>query len=282
MRRPAVLAVFILLPLLAAFVIPAHAAEAPVANLPAGTPLPGLAAPMAAHRAQYKLILDPQQGSDVIAGTGSMTYEVLDACDGWAVRQRLDMQLTGTDGHRTHLVSDYVTWEAKTGLSFRFHMRQTTDGQVVSRTDGSARLDRAGGPGEAHFTAPADETRLLPRGTLFPMAHTETILAAAAAGKRFLALPLFDGTDDDGAENSGVVIVSRRPPAPAPYPLLAALPSARIRIAFFERKPDTMLPDYEVGMRYWANGVADALNMNFGDFTMNATLTDFTPLPHKC
>jgi len=281
MRRPALAAASLVALLFAAPVAP-RAADA-VANVAAGAKLPGLVAPMAAHRATYTLILDPgHPNSDVIAGTGTMSYEVQDACDGWAVRQRLDMHLIGADGHRTHMVSDYATWEAKNGLSFRFHMRQTTDGQVVSRTDGQARLDGPGGPGVAHFTAPADTTRQLPRGTLFPMQHTETILRDAAAGKRFLALPLFDGTDDSGAENSAIVIVSRRGPAPAPAPLLSALPSARVRLAFFPRKADAMLPDYEVGMRYWANGVADALNMNFGDFVMDGTLKSFTPLPHKC
>jgi hypothetical protein len=35
-------------------------------------------------------------------------------------------------------------------------------------------------------------------------------------------------------------------------------------------------------MRYWENGVADAMKMNFGDFTMNATMKEFAPLPRRC
>jgi hypothetical protein len=30
------------------------------------------------------------------------------------------------------------------------------------------------------------------------------------------------------------------------------------------------VPTYQVGMRYWENGVADNLQMDFGDFVMDA------------
>jgi hypothetical protein len=35
-------------------------------------------------------------------------------------------------------------------------------------------------------------------------------------------------------------------------------------------------------MRYWANGVADNLSMDFGDFVMAGTLTTFTPMKPAC
>jgi hypothetical protein len=37
-----------------------------------------------------------------------------------------------------------------------------------------------------------------------------------------------------------------------------------------------------VGMRYGENGVADDLQMDFGDFVMDAKLSELTPLPRKC
>ena len=166
----------------------------------------GLNAASAAHRAFYTLTLSSSRGGNVVAARGTMGYEVIDACDGWAVRQRLSMTLTNSEGQDIEMVSDYATWEAKDGLKFRFHMKQTTDSAVTSQTDGDAKLERAGGPGDAHYTVPEDTTKTLPSGTLFPMAHTSAILAAAQSGKKFLALPLFDGTDDSGAEDSSVVV----------------------------------------------------------------------------
>ena len=104
-------------------------------------------------------------------------------------------------------------------------MKQMTDTAVTTQTDGEASLERPGGPGEARYTAPREQTKALPAGTLFPMIHTETILAGARDGKKFLALPLFDGTDDNGAQDSSVVILDWKPPAQAKFPMLSPLPS---------------------------------------------------------
>ena len=60
-----------------------------------------------------------------------------------------------------------------------------------------------------------------------------------------------------------------------------------MRIAFFDRtkqatdKP-TGSPDYEVGMKYWANGVADDLHMDFSDFVMQGRLKEFSLQPPHC
>jgi hypothetical protein len=252
------------------------------ASVPVTADAAGLNAASAAHRAFYNLTLSNSRGGDVVAAHGTMGYEVIDACDGWAVRQRLSMTLTNTDGQDIEMVSDYATWEAKDGLKFRYHMKQTTDSAVTSQTDGNARLERAGGPGEAHYTVPEDTTKTLPPGTLFPMAHTSAILAAAQSGKKFVALPLFDGTDDSGAEDSFIVVLDWKKPEPNKYPFLSDLPSTRVRLAFFDHGSNGEVPTYQVGMRYWENGVADNLQMDFGDFVMDAKLSELTPLPHKC
>jgi len=240
------------------------------------------AANFAAHRALYALTLDPTKANEVVAASGTMGYEVMDACDGWAVRQRLDLTITNHDGQDIHMVSDYATWESKDGLSFRYHMKQTTEDAVTSQTDGEAKLARTGGPGEAHYTVPQEAVKKLPPGTLFPMAHTGAIIDGAAAGKRFLAIPLFDGTVDSGVQDSSIVILKVNKPEPNRFPALSSLGSARVHLAFFDREPPSETPDYEVVMTYWDNGVADKLQMNFGDFTVDAKMTEFTLLPHRC
>jgi hypothetical protein len=256
--------------------LPARAAALPA---PVVEPVP-----LAAHHALYQLTKtnDTDGDSDIVAATGTMGYEVIDACDGWAVRQKLDMMVTNTDGQDIHMVSDYATWESKDGLKLRFHMRQLTDQAVTSQTDGEASLERRGGPGTVHYTTPHDATVALPVGTLFPMAHTAAIIAAAREGKKYITLPLFDGTDENGAEDSSIAILDWKQPFATKWPALSILPSTRVRLAFFDRKPDTITPNYQVGMRYWENGVADNLQMDFGDFVMNAKMTEFALQPHKC
>ena len=253
--------------------------------------LPALAAdpvPLAAHRALYRLKMDSAHG-DVQDAKGTMAYEITDACDGWATRQRLSLDITNNDGQDIEMVSDYATWESKDGLSMRFRMRQTTDTAVTEQVEGDASLDKTGGPGSIRYTSPEERTMPIPPGTVFPMAHTAAIIAAAEAGKKFITLPIFDGTGDKGTQDSSVAITSWNPkPTGSPYPALANLPSGRVHIAFFDRggKPtnDTKpagSPDYEVGMKYWANGVADDLTMDFTDFVMQGKLSEFSvPEPH--
>jgi hypothetical protein len=272
MRFPAALAALILTAGVA--LQPAVAASSP----PSAPAVTGLLA----HRALYKLTLGSAKSGDVIAAQGTMGYEVTDACDGWAVRQRLRMTITNADGQDIVMSSDYATWEAKDGLKFRYHVRQMTDEAVTSQTDGEASLTKTGGAGEARYNSPHNTTATLPAGTLFPMMHTSAIIAAARDKKRFLSLPLFDGTDETGVEDSFIIILNWNPPAANKWPVLAALPSTRVRISFFDHQPSAVTPSYEVGMRYWENGVADDMQMDFGDFVMNAKLDEFTPQPKRC
>lgn len=244
--------------------------------------------PAAAHRALYELTLESAKGGEISGAHGTMAYEVTDACDGWASRQRLSLVITNRDGQDIETVSDYATWESKDGLAMRFRMKQTTDTAVTEQAEGDAKLDGPGGTGTIHYTLPEDKTMAMPRGTLFPMAHTDAILTGAEAGKKFLSLPIFDGTGDKGAQDSSVSIISWTKGGPAAYPLLTDMPSGRVRIAFFDRITDAGKPkadgspDYEVSMKYWANGVADDLHMDFSDFVMQGKLREFVPQPPHC
>lgn len=238
-------------------------------------------ADLAAHRAVYQLTLGSAKG-DIAGATGTMAYEVLDSCDGWATRQRLDMTITNRDGQDIKMVSDYSTWEAKDGLRLRFQTRQTTDTAVTSEVAGEATLPAPGEIGSVHYLVPAESTKALPAGTLFPMAHTAAIIAGAEAGRKFMAIPLFDGTSADGAQNSSIAVTSWTGPAANKWPELAALPSGRVHVAFFDRNDNAQQPDYEVGMRYWQNGVADDLTMDFGDFVMSGKLAEFKPQHSGC
>lgn len=255
------------------------ASPARAAGIPAPVSVP---APLAAHHAEYQLTLSKDTDGDVVGASGTMAYDVIDSCDAWAVRQKLSMMVTNSDGQTIHMVSDYATWESKDGLKMRFHMRQMTDQAVTAQTDGEASLERRGGPGTVHYTLPHDTTLTLPADTLFPMAHTEAIITAAREGKKFITLPLFDGTDENGAEDTSIAILDWKTSAETKWAALAAMPNTRVRLAFFDRTPDTITPNYQVGMRYWENGVADDLQMDFGGFVVDGKMTQFALQPRKC
>jgi hypothetical protein len=237
---------------------------------------------LAAHKAVYKLTLDGGPTNTVVAATGTMDYQVIDACDGgWVTEQRLLMDVTNADGQTIRMVSDYSTWEAKDGSKLRFRVRQTNDTAVTMVLAGEADFG-ARGPGTIHYTEPKVSTMTMKRGTLFPMAHTAHIVALAQSGEKFITLPLFDGSSDAGPEDTFAVVTGRTPPGHDQYPSLAKLPSDQVHVAFYDHDSSGEQPDYAVAMRYWINGVADDLKMNFGDFTVDGKLTNFTPAEHHC
>ena len=186
-----------------------------VAALPADAA--GLNTAFAAHRALYNLTLATSRGGEVVAARGTMGYEVIDACDGWAVRQRLSMTLTNTEGQDIQMVSDYATWESKDGLKFRFHMKQTTDTAVTSQTDGDAQLERTGGPGEVHYTVPRTTRRSCRRGrcSRWPIPRRSSPPRRPARGSspcRCSTAPTISGPED-----SSIVVLDWKKPEPNKY-----------------------------------------------------------------
>ncbi len=261
----------------------------PQAAAPAAQAVPGQipgAETMAAHRAAYRLTLDrARDNSDVAQAQGAMLFEVLDACEGWSTRQRLTLRVADRDGQQVETASDYNTFESKDGRRLRFSVTHASQGAVSQRILGEATLE-ADGSGSVTYEQPQARTERLAPGTLLPMMHTIRALDAARSGRRLLVAPLMDGTNEDGAQDSNTVVLGWDAQAPAQprFPLLA-LPSGRMRIAFFGKDSaggGAAAPEYEVGLRYYSNGVADELKMDFGEFTLDGKLDTLEALPGGC
>lgn len=243
-------------------------------------PFASQAADLAAHRAFYRLTLASTGSSGVTSASGAMEYEVIDGCTGWATQQRLDMTVLDREGGDTHTVSDYSTWESKDGHSFRFRITQVTNGAKDVRA-GYAELT-PGHAGFAVYTQPQDLRVTLAPGTVFPMAQTEAILAAARTGKTFVAMPVFDGTTGAGADDTFAVITTHGEKVETAFKPLAKLPSLMVHVGYFPPDRTQLLPDTLIAMRYWDNGVADSLSLDFGNFTLAGTLAKFQLLPSHC
>jgi len=247
-----------------------------------GLGLPAMAWPIAAraaaniglagHHANYRLVLQSTVNQGVLAAEGSLDYDLSDACNGWTTAQHLVINLTDRDGHDTRMVSDYATFETKDGTRLSFHTRQVNGQATTESLDGTAQLDHPGGRGHADFTGAARHRVELPPGTVLPNAHTLAIIQAGAAGKHFLAMPLFDGTGADGAQDSFTTIEPWQAQHTTKWQPLSHLPSGRVHVAFYDRDQTSELPDYETGMRYFNNGVADEMEMNFGDFVLRGRI----------
>jgi hypothetical protein len=239
-----------------------------------------LAFPLLAHAngltgqdAYYDLSLAKVRTHDVTGATGAMRFSVVDGCTGWGTTQHMTLLIRNADGSLNKTVTDYITWETKDAKTLTFTLEERdNDGKLVIDDAGTATHSGPNGAGTISYTTPAGRLINLPPGTLFPMAHTAALLAAGTDGKKFISVPLFDGTSDSGAQSTFVAVLGHQGPAKADFPELTKLASTDVDIAFFDRSNADQTPNFRSQMRYYDNGVATGILLDFGDFVMRGKL----------
>jgi len=274
---------------------------------------------IAAHRALYAMSLaHSKTDSGVTGAQGEMGYQWGETCDGWTVEQRYRLTINYAESQDVAIDSNFVTWESKDGLHYRFNQKETRNGTVDQEIRGSAQLDGPGKGGTVTFEKPQPQTMKLPPGALFPSTHTMLLIQKAKAGEDFLARQVFDGATVEGAVLVSAVIGKKVEPnsaaqsdpkadpksaadvngagdtqagssgksAGSPDPSLhdpvLQRPGWRMRLAFFPSDPNSETPDYELGMLLLDNGISRDMTIDYGDYTINAKLAKIEPLgkPH--
>lgn len=261
-------------------------ARSPVPRAGAGT------TELAPHRAIYAMDLATlRPGAGLAAATGTMSYAFEDACDGWVVENRIAMNYTYSEGGQALSTTDFLTWEAKDGLSYRFRMRNTRNGEIVEEIEGKAELTGKGQGGSVTFTRPEPMVVPLPKGTMFPSDHTIRLLDTARAGGKTLLKVVFDGSGMDGPYEVNALIGKAQPRSGAPNgsarssaglnsPLMAE-PSWPVRIAFFPISSTEASPEFEMLIGYHPNGVAHEIEQSFRSFSLKGRLETVEALPKR-
>jgi hypothetical protein len=240
---------------------------------------------IAPHRALYSMSLGTaKQNSGVVAARGSMVFEWGETCDGWTVEQRYKLRMQYSEDAEVEITSNFVTWESKDGLRYRFYQKKLKNGELDDETRGEARLDGKGKGGKVEFSKPAAATLDLDPGVIFPTQHTLLLIERAQAGEQFVAQPVFDGASDENAATVSAVIGGAQSAEagaaeePIKSPLLAR-PSWRMRLAFFPADASADKPDYELGMRLLDNGVSRDMVLDYSEFAIKAKLDEIEALP---
>src|SRR5271154_916966 len=129
------------------------------------------AAEIAPHRALYTMTLGRTTGdASVIGANGTMAYQWGEVCDGWTVEQRYRLKMGYSETPDVSIASNFVTWEAKDGLSYRFNQKETRSGSDEDEIRGEA-TRAADKEGTISFEKPEGKSFALPVGALFPSAH---------------------------------------------------------------------------------------------------------------
>jgi len=232
------------------------------------------------HRAVYELSLAKARGSQTASQVdGRMTFVWKDVCDGWSIAYDTAMDLVFAEQGTQSVSWQYTAWESDDGSRMRFFLERAMNGRQTLKRRGRAEKGPDGGT--AVITAPERKEVPLKPDTMFPGEHSRAILTAAREGERFLYAPVFDGTgENDGLfVGNAVILESEQGNAPdLDSPLLADVPSWRINLAFFAPDDTEETPQSEQSVRYYANGVAGTLTLDYGDFVVRAELTELKAL----
>ncbi|MBP2226947.1 hypothetical protein J2847_000214 [Azospirillum agricola] len=262
--------------------LPAAAQAAPVAApQPGAAAVSAVAADIQPHRAIYRMsLLSARNSSKVSDVRGRMMFEWADACDGWTTEQRFQLRFAYSEGDEMAMNTNYTTWEAKDGRRYRFNVRKLINGEVDDDVRGEANLGAGEGAGSAQFTKPEPQEMPLPAATMFPTAHTLAILDHALRGEHFFSRTVFDGADAEGAtEVSTVIGQAGAPKESGKNALLRDIKAWPVRMAFFPTHSDSAQPEYEMSLRLLQNGIAESMQIDYGDFTVNAILDTIEALP---
>lgn len=243
------------------------------------------AAEIASHRASYTLSLgSARSNSGIAAIEGAMFIEWQEVCDGWTISQRMKFQMVDSDGEKLENDISFSSWEAKDGLSYRFTLRSSRDGEVSEQLRGRAQLDGVGKAGKASFTEPEGLDIDLPAGTVFPTEHTLELIRKAQVNDRQVSRTVFDGATQDGALEINAIMGATLPlrPEAAGAKINADLgqrPGWRTRMAFF--KPDAVggAPEYETSLILHDNGVGRDYTFEYPEFAIKSRLDLLEKLP---
>jgi len=239
------------------------------------------------HRALYDLSLSRAvAGSDIADVSGVLAFEISDACDGWISDQRFALDYAYQNAEPTAYLSDLSSWESKDGTAFRFSVRRSIDGDVTERIAGSASRDGSGG--QARFDEPGNGNvgyDLAP-AVRFPTDHLVQILRQAAAGDRFISIPLFDGSEVAGAvpvsafvagEVTSSAVLEQIESDDIDADLLTS-PAYRMRIAFFDAEEEITTPVYEMTVVVHLNGLVSEMLLDYEEMSLKGTLSALKPL----
>lgn len=233
------------------------------------------------HRALYTLsLVRASDDSGVTAAHGTMAYKWGESCNGWTIEQRYRLKMGYSESPDSMIASNFVTWESKDGLKYRFNQQERQEGKPDNEIRGSARLDGPGKGGLATFEVPAGKSFPLPPGTLFPTGHTLLLIKLAEEGQNFVAKQVFDGAAAEGSVLVSAVIGPKIEPdaAAAKKSPLLNRPGWRVRLAFFPADPNAEKPDYELGMLLLDNGISRDMVIDYGDYAIHAKLDDVEAL----
>jgi hypothetical protein len=270
------------------FLSSAQAGNAPE-PLPQASPASSISngVPLAAHRAVYDLTLLKAVGSKSPTGArGRIAFDFTgSACDGYVQNFRQLTELQPAEGPTRTSDLRSMTFEDGDGRSFTFKMETKVDNEQTDEVDGRAQR-AAQGAVSVNLVKPRSAKLDLDHDVLFPTEHIRYILAAAKAGKSFLEVKVYDGSDSGDKIFSTTTIIGQPIDTPAVekavhIPALTSMRRWPVTISYFDEGNKDEAPNYTLAFDLYENGISRALRLDYGDFVLAGEMTSLELLPQS-
>jgi EipB-like len=266
----------------AAFGIAAFLGNAGAAG-PAKVDDPSASIPLAPHRAIYDLKLGQLRGKRSLeAVRGRIVYDFNgNMCDGYDLNFRQVTELDTGEGKSALSDLRSTSWEEGVSRSLRFDSQNYLDRKLVDSVDGHA--DK--GPAGVTVTLLKPKAKTTDIGTaVFPSEHMRRIIAAARAGQTLLEVTVYDGSENGDKVYQSLTVIGKKidsnghapTDAAAGQPAVAGLARWPVTISYFDRSQKgggEQTPVYAISFEAYENGIARALLLDYGDFTVAGDLT---------
>ena len=243
---------------------------------------------LAPYLAEYDLSLEGQPDApDIVSASGRLVLEFKGAaCVGYTNDARIVTEIETGDGDRLITDARTKTVEAADG-SMEFFNETYAEGQRVELSAGIARRD--GNGLSVELTEPTDRTFFVGGDLAFPTEHVLRVLDAARLNKTFVAVDIYDGSQDGALvfQTAAVIGAARTDPSRDGEGALIAdggfadMTHWPVTISFFEKRDvrADATPDFMLTFLLYDNGISRSYLIDFGEFELRGRLSRLEMLP---
>lgn len=242
---------------------------------------------LASYRAAYELAID-ESGDLASSATvsGRMVVEFTgSACGGYKSKMRIVTEGEDADGNAQVTDARTDTLETDNGR-FQFDNETYVNDALAEQSVGVA-TRKADGI-DVVLSKPGKKSFMLGHELAFPTEQMKRILAAAEQGQHFVAMDIFDGSQDGEVVFATAAVIGKQSTAPDDFgddtlvgeAGFAALPHWPVTVSYFEKGSGTDdAPTYVTSFVVYANGIGAKLRIDYGKFALVGHLSHLEMLP---
>jgi hypothetical protein len=188
------------------------------------------------------------------------------------------LQFVVENGGADRVLSHFESWEADSGDKYSFDILEESSFEGRKDFGGFVQLG-TDSAGEAVFTMTPDTVVDLPTDTVFPVQHVRRILDKAEAGEKMMSATVFSGAEPDSALMRTSTVVGGWRDAPGDgLGQLGEDGYWQINVAYFKPAATTSEPEYVIKFEMQRNGLVRGYEIDYGDFSIEASLTSAEPV----